>query len=74
MARKGRKVVSPKAQLATVKHRVMLYITCYNVLDGYVWKWQFKTVCRGKIAQSGRACREGNLLFGVWSVVCDESI
>lgn len=25
-----------KARLATGKHRVLLYITCYNVLDGYV--------------------------------------
>lgn len=25
-----------RARLAAVQHRVLLYVTCYNVLDGYV--------------------------------------
>jgi hypothetical protein len=25
-----------RARLAAVQHRVLIYLTCYNVLDGYV--------------------------------------
>jgi hypothetical protein len=28
----------PVRQRVTMKHRVLLYTTCYNVLDGYVYK------------------------------------
>jgi hypothetical protein len=36
MVAKKNVITPPRVRLATGQHRVLLYITCYNVLDGYV--------------------------------------
>lgn len=66
---------SPRARLAARQHRVLIYLTCYNVLDGYVISASHgvRMVIAASVSSKSRITRTRRAVLPV-SLTCSASL